>query len=332
MPAAKNLVQFMNAFELLSRSSGVSIRSLMEELQISRRSVYRLFESFEELGFPLLQLESGEKEKKWAMMEEYFQGRPKGRVPRLELNRREILVLYLILSRSTALYETELRGTIEVLKTRLEKFHLETEEETLIDRFSRVFLSLPRKFKKLEGKGQLVEDMINAAMDQKTCTARYGSFHQQTEKEIRFNPLRFYEWNDGLYCLIEKLPEREIRTTALERYSNLRVTDETFLQPENFNPEKMLSRAWGITLGDPISLKIRFAPGAGRYIRERQWTADQKILLEEDGSLILSITSSGRRDIKSWILSFGKEAEVVEPEDLRREIRDDLIRQLSLYQ
>ena len=331
MAAAKNLIQFMNGFNLLSRKGGVSIRTLQDELGISRRSVYRLFDSFEELGFPLVQLDSLEKEKKWALMEEYFQGRPKGRVPRLELSRKEILILYLILSRSTALYETELKETIRILKTRLEQFHLETEEEDLLDRFSRVFLSVPRKFKKLEGKESLFEDLINAAMEQKSCRGEYWSFSRNSNREISFNPLRFYEWNDGLYCFIETLPDREIRTTAVERFSSLTVTDRSFDYPEDFDPEEILSGAWAITKDQPLSLSIRFSPQSGRYIKERQWTSNQKIVLEADGSLILKMITSGRRDVKSWILSFGMDAEVLEPEDLRTEIREELKRQLANY-
>ena len=332
MPAARNLVQFMNGFELLSRSGGVTIKTLQEELGISRRSVYRLFESFEELGFPLLQLEEGGKEKRWAIMEEYFQGRPKGRVPRLELNRREILILYLILSRNTALYETGLRQTIEALKNRMEKFHLETEEESLVDCFSKLFLSVPRKFKKLEGKENILEELINAAMAQKTCRGSYHSFSEESDREITFNPLRFYEWNDGLYCFIQTVPEKKIRTLAIERFRSLKVGRETFAYPEDFIPEKLLSDSWGITRDNPIDLKIRFSASQARYIRERQWTANQRILLESDGSVTLVMTTSGRRDILSWILSFGGEAEVLEPEDLAAEVRREARRMVSLYE
>jgi predicted DNA-binding transcriptional regulator YafY len=264
-------------------------------------------------------------------MEEYFQGRPKGRVPRLELNRKETLILYLILSRNTALYETGLKKTIEALKKRLEKFHLETEEESLTDRYAKVFLSVPRKFKKLKGKESLVEDLINAAMDQKSCQASYWSFKDNRGKDLMFNPLRFYEWNDGLYCFIETLPDREIRTTAVERFSGLTVTDRTFIQPEGFDPEKMLSSSWAITWDNPMTLSIRFSPEVSRYIQERQWTENQKVIRESGGSVILKMKTSGRRDVKSWILSFGKHAEVLEPEDLRREIQQESADLSALY-
>ena len=89
MAAAKNLIQFMKAFELLSRPGGISIKELQEKLGLSRRSVYRLFESMEELGYPLVDRALDGKTKNWGLMEEYVTSRPSGRVPRLSLNTKE---------------------------------------------------------------------------------------------------------------------------------------------------------------------------------------------------------------------------------------------------
>ncbi|MBT3234280.1 MAG: WYL domain-containing protein, partial [Calditrichaeota bacterium] len=44
----------------------------------------------------------------------------------------------------------------------------------------------------------------------------------------------------------------------------------------------------------------------------------------EDGSIILSMETSGWWDVKRWVLSHGREAKVLEPEELRREMLDEL--------
>jgi WYL domain len=56
------------------------------------------------------------------------------------------------------------------------------------------------------------------------------------------------------------------------------------------------------------------------YIQERQWAPDQKITKRKDGSIELLIKTSGWYDVKKWILSFGAEAELLEPEALRQEV------------
>ena len=68
-----------------------------------------------------------------------------------------------------------------------------------------------------------------------------------------------------------------------------------------------------------------------RYIKERRWAKEQTISDQTDGSGILEIKTSGWIDVKKWILSFGAAAEVLEPEELRREIIEEIQKHLLLY-
>jgi predicted DNA-binding transcriptional regulator YafY len=44
------------------------------------------------------------------------------------------------------------------------------------------------------------------------------------------------------------------------------------------------------------------------------------------------MTSSGRRDVKAWVLSFGKDALLLEPEDMKKDIRSELEKSLEAMQ
>lgn len=101
-------------------------------------------------------------------------------------------------------------------------------------------------------------------------------------------------------------------------------TGAAFKYPENFDPEDLLELAFDIVYENPIDVKIWFSADQARYIKERKWSKTQKIKDQKDGSIILSMHTSGRWDIKKWVLSYGAEAKVLEPEDLRNEISDEL--------
>jgi predicted DNA-binding transcriptional regulator YafY len=49
-----NAIKFLTAINLLASPSGITVRGLMYHLNISRRTVFRLLEALQELGFPLI--------------------------------------------------------------------------------------------------------------------------------------------------------------------------------------------------------------------------------------------------------------------------------------
>jgi predicted DNA-binding transcriptional regulator YafY len=66
--------------------------------------------------------------------------------------------------------------------------------------------------------------------------------------------------------------------------------------------------------------------------RRKIWHESQKITKVPDGSLEITFRVVGLDEIKSWVLSFGPEAEVLEPVKLRKIIRNDLYGMLEQYQ
>ena len=71
-------------------------------------------------------------------------------------------------------------------------------------------------------------------------------------------------------------------------------------------------------------MKIRFSPAVARFVQEKKWHPSQRLSPQQDGSLIVEFQLSSIVEVKSWVLSFGREAEVLAPESLRAEISDDV--------
>ncbi len=116
----------------------------------------------------------------------------------------------------------------------------------------------------------------------------------------------------------------EIRTLAVERIQEITKTGSSFEYPKDFDPEELLESAFDIVYEDPIDVKIWFSANQARYIKERTWSKTQKIKDQKDGSIILSMSTSGWWDVKRWVLSYGRNAKVLEPEELKKEIVDEL--------
>ena len=79
------------------------------------------------------------------------------------------------------------------------------------------------------------------------------------------------------------------------------------------------------------TVKVRISPGWARWVAEKIWHDSQKITKLPDGSLEITFRVAGLDEIKRWILSFGPEAAVWEPEKLKEMVRKDLSRNLAQY-
>jgi predicted DNA-binding transcriptional regulator YafY len=66
---------------------------------------------------------------------------------------------------------------------------------------------------------------------------------------------------------------------------------------------------------------LRFSGRAAQLVRERNWHPSQRIQELADGNLEVSLTLNSLEEIMPWILSWGRECEVIRPARLRKKVR-----------
>ena len=115
----------------------------------------------------------------------------------------------------------------------------------------------------------------------------------------------------------------EIRIFALERMKEIVRSGNKFDLPEDFDFETYTESALGIFRGPAIEVKMKFSPSLATYVCEWQWHSSQRIEERSDGSVLLSLKVADSLELRRWVLSFGAEVEVLEPESLRREIQEE---------
>jgi predicted DNA-binding transcriptional regulator YafY len=65
---------------------------------------------------------------------------------------------------------------------------------------------------------------------------------------------------------------------------------------------------------------LRFSPTVAGRVQETRWHPTQSVALADDGSLSWSAIVAGTVEIRSWILGWGADVEVLAPAELRAEI------------
>jgi len=95
--------------------------------------------------------------------------------------------------------------------------------------------------------------------------------------------------------------------------------------------DDFMRHSFKVMQDEVYTVKVRISPGWARWVGEKIWHESQKAKKNGDGSLELTFRVTGLDEIKRWVLSFGPEALVLEPENLKEMIRKDLSRNLALY-
>ncbi len=125
---------------------------------------------------------------------------------------------------------------------------------------------------------------------------------------------------------------KEIRHWKVDRIEEAEVTQMPFQRPENFDLAGHLAKSFGVFHGDgDVHVRIRFSPTVARYVQESNWHPSQKITTQENGSLLAEFDLDGTEEIKRWVMSFGRHAEVLEPERLREDIVSETEAMLREY-
>jgi predicted DNA-binding transcriptional regulator YafY len=137
------------------------------------------------------------------------------------------------------------------------------------------------------------------------------------------------EWYLVAYCHLRE----EIRMFCPGRIRSLRETGMRFERPADFRIGDYLDTGFRAMRGSgpPRQVRLRFTPEMARYVREKVWHPTQSLHEGKDGALELTVRVSQLLEIKRWVLSYGAGCEVLEPEELRQEVRTELQRTLRQY-
>jgi len=134
------------------------------------------------------------------------------------------------------------------------------------------------------------------------------------------------------YLFAEDLERKQLRTFALPRMRNVRLTSRGFRRPADFSISEVLSGSFGVhSAGRKQRIRVQFDSFAARLVAERKWHESQRVRENKDGSIILELELGGLEEIERWILSWGKHARVLAPRELATRIRDEAAAIAKLY-
>lgn len=313
MAGGDQLIRQWTLLHVLVVRGGQTIPELMREVKCSRRTIWRDLAALRQAGFSLTTEQDG-RENRYRLIEG-----PQG-TPSIPFTRTELMSLHL--GRHLLV---PLRGTPlgEAVRTALDKVSatLTPAAKAFLDRLDRGVSARTSHGKDHSRATDTLRLLQEALHERRTVEAEYHSFGRDAVSRRRLDPLHIWWQQGGIYLAAYCHTRRQVITFALERFAQVRLTDDTFDYPSDFDLDRYLEGSFGLFRGDAVRVTLRFSRQVARDIAERQWHPSQTLAPLLTGELEMTLRVALRPEFRRWILGYGKDVEVLEPKSLRDDIR-----------
>jgi predicted DNA-binding transcriptional regulator YafY len=305
---------------LRAHPNGIRVEELARRVDMSVRTVYRDLRAIdEEIGVGVWSDEG-----LWGVVGDDF-------LPPLKLTLSEAMAVVLsarLMVRYADKYDPDLAAAFEKLEEGLPTALREHVERTL-DSLSR--------HARDETFSRHVHLLTRAWAERRVVTldyepAQYGTGSERRRATVQPYLIEPSLQTHALYLIGWDETRNGIRTFKIERIRDVSLTPRTFEPPEAGELERTLRQAWDIIADQQAAeVVLRFAPSVAARVGETTWHPTQRLERQADGSLVWRATVAGTIEIRLWILSWGDEVEVLEPESLRDDVAATWRRALARY-
>jgi predicted DNA-binding transcriptional regulator YafY len=138
----------------------------------------------------------------------------------------------------------------------------------------------------------------------------------------------------GHSCYVIGLCHRtsELRTFKIERIQGIELTAEHYFIPETWSIAEYLRSSWGIVREEEVAVSVAFSRAVAQRVRETRWHPSQQLETMADGRLLFRVKVAGVIEITPWILSWGADAEILEPASLRERVAEICKKMAACYE
>lgn len=175
------------------------------------------------------------------------------------------------------------------------------------------------------------QSVAGSLLRRKRMTVVYHSRSRDEVATRTISPQRLVHYRDNWYLDVWDHKKKALRSFSVDR---IRKASELDIPAEEISDKKLDSHyaaAYGIFAGKPTRKAVlRFTPERARWVSEEIWHPQQEGCFK-DGCYMLTIPYSNSLELVMDILKHGTGVEVIAPDELRKEVADQLRAALTVY-
>ncbi|MDQ3330728.1 MAG: transcriptional regulator [Planctomycetota bacterium] len=162
----------------------------------------------------------------------------------------------------------------------------------------------------------------------------YNSLYEDQTITTLLSPYCLHFHRRSWYVIGRSSLHRSVRTFNTARILDAQVVDSHFEIPPRFSLDRHFGQAWSMIpeRNARHEVLIRFQKKVARNVREVMWHRTQRTTWhEKTATLDFEVTVDGLNEVMWWVLGYGKEAEVLQPIELRQKVSEHAEAMASLY-
>ncbi len=176
--------------------------------------------------------------------------------------------------------------------------------------------------------------ILEAMKKSKVLEVTYKGYWSKYEHTFPVAPYCVKLFRQRWYMVANSVYEDSIRIYSLDRVLNTSLTEEPFKYPDDFSPEVYFEGCFGIIHDDEIeveTVRLKVNADQSNYLRSLPLHHSQEEIETNDDYSIFTLHVRPTFDFQQELLWNGDTLEVLEPQWLRKEIKEVVKRMGSLY-
>lgn len=176
--------------------------------------------------------------------------------------------------------------------------------------------------------------LLHAIKNQVQIKFNYHKYWEGEFTDRRAEPYALKEFRNRWYILSKDLKDNKLKTFALDRLTDLEITNTNFQFPDGFDVNEYFNDYFGITAwqkGKPQEIVLSFNAIQGKYIKSLPLHHSQEILIDTADEFRIKLWLNPTHDLIMELLSYGENLKVIQPKSLVNEIKKRFKDSLARY-